>query len=39
MKAEKPWVEQTREFGGLMIMILAMAVNLLYSIRQKKMPA
>lgn len=39
MKAEKPWVEQTREFGGLMIMILAMAVNLLYGIRQKKMPA
>lgn len=39
MKAEKPWVEETREFGGLMIMILAMAVNLIYSIRQKKMPA
>lgn len=39
MKADKPWIEETREFGGLLIMIFAMTVNLIYSIRQKKMPA
>lgn len=39
MKAEKPWIEETREFGGLLILIFAMAVNLIYSVRQKKMPA
>ncbi len=28
MKAEKPWIEETREFGGLIILIVAMAINL-----------
>jgi hypothetical protein len=28
MKAEKPWVEETREFGGLLILIVAMTMNL-----------
>jgi Ca2+/H+ antiporter len=28
MKAEKPWIEETREFGGLVILIVAMAINL-----------
>jgi Transmembrane family 220, helix len=28
MKAEKPWIEETREFGGLVILIAAMAINL-----------
>jgi Transmembrane family 220, helix len=28
MKAEKPWIEETREFGGLLILIIAMAMNL-----------
>jgi Transmembrane family 220, helix len=27
MKAEKPWIEETREFGGLVILIVAMAIN------------
>ncbi|HLO80653.1 MAG TPA: transmembrane 220 family protein [Chitinophagaceae bacterium] len=29
MKAEKPWIEETREFGGLVILIVAMAINLI----------
>jgi hypothetical protein len=28
MKAEKPWIEETREFGGLIILIAAMLINL-----------
>jgi hypothetical protein len=28
MKAEKPWIEETREFGGLVILIAAMVINL-----------
>jgi hypothetical protein len=28
MKAEKPWIEETREFGGLLILILALSLNL-----------
>ncbi len=31
MKAEKPWIEETREFGGLIIVFAAMLMNLLYS--------
>lgn len=27
MKAEKPWIEDTREFGGLLILIVALALN------------
>lgn len=27
MKAEKPWIEITREFFGLFIMIIALAIN------------
>lgn len=27
MKATKPWIEETREFGGLLILIIALAVN------------
>src|ERR1700741_10508 len=27
MKAEKPWVEDTREFGGLLILIVVLGVN------------
>lgn len=29
MKATKPWIEQTREFGGLIIIILATTVNII----------
>jgi hypothetical protein len=28
MKATKPWIEQTREFGGLMIILLVGIVNI-----------
>jgi hypothetical protein len=28
MKASKPWIEQTREFGGLMIILLVVIVNI-----------
>lgn len=28
MKATKPWIEQTREFGGLMIILLVSIVNI-----------
>ena len=27
MKATKPWIEQSREFGGLLILILSLALN------------
>ncbi len=30
MKADKPWIEETREFIGLLILITACIVNLLY---------
>lgn len=29
MKATKPWIEQTREFGGLLMIILALGINYL----------
>ena len=31
MKAEKPWIEETREFGGLLILIIALSINWFYS--------
>ncbi|MFC4211594.1 transmembrane 220 family protein [Pedobacter lithocola] len=27
MKATKPWIEETREFGGLLILITVLAIN------------
>jgi len=30
MKAEKPWIEETREFFGLLIAIVVLAINLIY---------
>lgn len=27
MKATKPWIEQSREFGGLLILLLSLALN------------
>jgi len=35
MKAEKPWIEATREFFGLIILISVMLVNYYASKRQK----
>ncbi|MBC7849652.1 MAG: transmembrane 220 family protein [Chitinophagaceae bacterium] len=31
MKAEKPWVEDTREFGGLLILIIVFSINYIFS--------
>jgi len=27
MKGEKPWIEETREFGGLLIILIVMTIN------------
>ena len=35
MKATKPWIEETREFGGLAIVLLVMAINFLWLRRNK----
>jgi hypothetical protein len=29
MKATKPWIENTREFGGLLIIALVTSINIL----------
>lgn len=40
MKAEKPWIEETREFGGLAIILIVMAINFFWLRRhQKSQPA
>ena len=31
MKAEKPWVEESREFFGLLIIIVVLSINYFYS--------
>ena len=31
MKAEKPWIEETREFGGLLILIIVLLINYFYA--------
>jgi hypothetical protein len=36
MKAEKPWIEETREFFGLMILIVVLAIDYFYA--RKKFP-
>jgi membrane-bound metal-dependent hydrolase YbcI (DUF457 family) len=38
MKAEKPWVEESREFFGLVILIVVLLIDLIYS-RKKKITA
>jgi hypothetical protein len=35
MKATKPWIEQSREFGGLLIVILALGLNYLKAAGKK----
>lgn len=30
MKATKPWIENTREFGGLLIMVVVLTINILW---------
>jgi hypothetical protein len=35
MKAEKPWIEESREFFGLVILIVVLLINLAYARRKK----
>lgn len=35
MKATKPWIEETREFFGLLILIIVLLINFWYSKRVK----
>jgi hypothetical protein len=35
MKATKPWIEETREFFGLAILIIALVVNMVWLSRSK----
>jgi Ca2+/Na+ antiporter len=35
MKAEKPWIEDTREFFGLFILIIVLGINYLYAGKRK----
>jgi hypothetical protein len=36
MKATKPWIEETREFFGLVILIIVLTVNLWYTKRKSR---
>jgi hypothetical protein len=36
MKAEKPWIEETREFFGLVILIIVLLINYVYAKRKTK---
>jgi hypothetical protein len=36
MKATKPWIEETREFGGLAIILLVMTINFFWLRRNRK---
>jgi hypothetical protein len=35
MKATKPWIEETREFLGLLILITALVINMIWLGRKK----
>lgn len=36
MKAEKPWIEETREFFGLVIVIAVLLINMIWLKRNRK---
>ena len=36
MKAEKPWIEETREFFGLLILVVVLLVDYVYAKRRVK---
>jgi len=36
MKAEKPWIEESREFFGLLILIAVLIINLIYAKRKSR---
>lgn len=35
MKATKPWIEETREFGGLLILVVALIINMVWLGRRR----
>jgi ABC-type cobalt transport system substrate-binding protein len=35
MKATKPWIEETREFGGLLILIVVLICNMIWLAKKK----
>lgn len=35
MKAEKPWIEETREFGGLLITMIVLVSNMIWLSKKK----
>ena len=35
MKAEKPWIEDTREFGGLMILVVVLLIDYFYAKKKR----
>jgi len=35
MKATKPWIEETREFFGLLLLMLALTANMVWSARKR----
>ncbi len=39
MKAIKPWIESTREFFGLLILIFALVINIIWLLRRKRSAA
>jgi hypothetical protein len=36
MKATKPWIEETREFFGLILLIIALGINMIWIGRSKR---
>jgi len=36
MKVEKPWVEEVREFFGLLICVGVLAANWVYGVKERK---
>lgn len=36
MKAENPWIEDTREFFGLLILVVVLTINYFYGKRKKR---
>lgn len=36
MQAEKPWIEETREFGGLVIVLLVLLINIVWLRKSNK---
>jgi flagellar biogenesis protein FliO len=36
MKATKPWIEETREFFGLLILIVALIANMIWLSKTKR---